>query len=1324
MEIRSMRPSFHHLSEERHQMLNLNRRLETYLGRVKLLEKENEALCGEIQSLSACRQGAASSRKGLENELRQARMEVKAAWGEKDHVEVEVACLMEELRALGLLRQREVAAKTEVKAKLEESRREMEEEQRAQIWLREKVTQLEGEVQLLILSHQEEVAHAGATLSWSRSTVTPTTSQMPNLLQLGQEYSRMASRAWQEATRVHQGQVARLEESLSQARACLARVGQEKNESHLKLQTLEKELISARETRDHLDKNLINQRDRNSQEIQQLQEQLEGLEVEREELGQQIDALLMENRSLLELKMSLGLEVATYRALLDNESFRCDVSPMDKFRSTSITDAVSSPQGFKESYRAQLSTTHLTTPLSSIRGVNSRPKLVIKNTTPIWNQKLPTVTKVSQKAKDDLTETDTVEITKSAALETPYPKVLQNGTVEQFRPQEVHEEVNYAEPLSPPNEQVTPVESMDGSHIKETTMEVDEGEEDLSTSHAGSQEQEQEQDQVLESTVSYQVESAVPLTKDVTGFSDEHGEMVLFDVSAEKEELCKPCAKFDPWAEKELTPSLHIKQAETSDSETQAVLEPTFEPGTSSPASECEPEESVFNQLANFSQQENISNTEATATSQQEEDSMAGTNEEEFEDKLYPDGEEMDTWDSVIERRVDMEKDKKVDEIKPQHIEPEEDISAGEQEAKEHERNRDVTSVTQYDDSNLTSSLTDTTLRKDGQPEKAFPNQQHVSLSNKEDEDNDEEDSQNVSVSWRTELESDSYAQDNTLADTRPLIRYKSDEMDANAQAFVDVSNSSEGEEDHKVGEIGSGNWSESKSKRSGTMEDLWEEAGGEILDDEYDLDYTHTADLDASHGRAPGLQSPLADGKLVEVEMNRKVMDRHSNEKTEEHTKWEEIKDVDYNEELDMVDRLVEQELESLSTATYSACFGLQQTGEREHLLNLLVETDKEMTEQEFGKTKREDMFYSEEQEVAVNNNLPSSTSIQTTFEQPHFSIPLEEIPHTDLLAQEEVQHEEKKTFEGMDNREEDYEHNHNLSMLTNTDLTEDRSICSDLSSSRPGSQINVNNSDAEESNSSVDESPNVSRCSQLTAHVIEDQDDMMHVAFSDKGQKAVSVEGPSSTPQHSVEGAADSQASLDALQTVKWESQSTDLETRGPMSGDQMCSDAAERPFHGEHSIHKTHEGSPEVSPDSILTKADIFQVKDSSESLKTNCEDRSPHDVFSSVNEDFWGSTQLTGATYQPDDPYNDAAERANQNLTSGENLVFGKLGKQFAANGKSRKAFDSSKAVVCEEKLVATEEEQRSDVKELVHSEGSEDEGESWSPGEESLQKSNH
>lgn len=277
MELHSLPRIFHpnHLGEEKQQMLSLNRRLETYLNRVKLLEEENALLAKEIQVIRHRNQGALACKKGLEEELRQARLEVDAVWRDRVLTEVEVGKLTEELQALDLQRRREAEAQVKAKTKLEQSRRELEEEQRAQIWLREKVNQLEYEMKLLIQTHQEDVAHLGAKLTDSRATLSHAfaqkCNQTPNLLQLGQEYSQSATRAWQEAAEAYQGQLTRLEESLNQARSRLSQVCQEKRESQLKLQTLEKEIASAYEVRQHLEKTVGQEMCKHSQEIQQLQ---------------------------------------------------------------------------------------------------------------------------------------------------------------------------------------------------------------------------------------------------------------------------------------------------------------------------------------------------------------------------------------------------------------------------------------------------------------------------------------------------------------------------------------------------------------------------------------------------------------------------------------------------------------------------------------------------------------------------------------------------------------------------------------------------------------------------------------------------------------------------------------------------------------------------------------------------------------------------------------------------------------------------------------------------------------------------------------------
>lgn len=272
-----MHKTFHHsrLGDEKHEMLGLNRRLETYLNRVKLLEEENARLANEIQYLRHSKHRDVTRRRGLEEELQQARQEVDEAWRDRVHTELEICRLTEEIQALNLQRQREAQTHLKAKTGLEQSRKELEEEQSAQIWLRERGNQLEHEMRLLIQNHQDDVAHLEATMTHSRVLVSPAVAQRghqtPNLLQLGQQYSQRATRVWQEAAEACQGQLARLEESLNQARSRLAQVTQEKSESHMKLRALQKEISSAQDARLHLEMTAAQQRDRHSQEIQQLQ---------------------------------------------------------------------------------------------------------------------------------------------------------------------------------------------------------------------------------------------------------------------------------------------------------------------------------------------------------------------------------------------------------------------------------------------------------------------------------------------------------------------------------------------------------------------------------------------------------------------------------------------------------------------------------------------------------------------------------------------------------------------------------------------------------------------------------------------------------------------------------------------------------------------------------------------------------------------------------------------------------------------------------------------------------------------------------------------
>ncbi|XP_026172324.1 nestin [Mastacembelus armatus] len=1157
---------FHHnhWGEEKHLMLNLNQRLETYLSQVQLLEEENTLLTKEVQALRRSNHGASTRRKGLEEELQQARLEVDAAWRDRVHTELEVGRLTEELQVMDLQRQREAQAQVKAETVLEQSRKQLGEEQRAQIWLRGKINQLEQEKRLLLHTHQEDVACLEATLAQSRTTK-PTTlvqrgNQIPNLLQLGQEYSQSSTRAWQEAAQAYEFQLAQLQESLNQSRSHLIQVGQEKSESHLKVQALEKEISSAQELRWHLEKSVAQQRDIHSHEIQQLQEHLQGLEAEKEDLHQQISHLLCENRGLLKLKMSLGLEVATYRALLDAESLKEESSFLNQPNNISITDGIFCPQGRKKIFQTQLSAQHKAASLSSVWALTG---LSVISATPVCYRKPVTFEEITARG------------------ETPYPKILQDGAAENLSPPEVDDKLTCVETVSPPNEQE--------AHNKTSEDQEDEG--DWNGVDAETERP------VLESAVSYQAESGlsteppscdtgtqstasslrpyqVRMTEDPWSLS---GKDVPLEGPAEKEDM-QPHAPADAGVKKEVG----NVQVETSDSETEAVLKPKLESGMNSPASDCETEKSLLKQWAHFSQDENTS--DAVEMRQEMSCSMVGTNETDDEDKLYPDGEEMATWNSVIERKVDLEMDDgtKKDEAKRQHAEPEEDMSPKEPEQEKREIREEFSTDVQVKD--MAASVWDTQADEDVQH--AALDREQVLFPDKEDDE--DEDSQKGSVSWRTELESDSYAQDNTFPDPRPLIRYKSDETDVHAQALhTEESESSDGEQEKKIGEPGTGTWNEDKSKRFGTMEDLCEEVEEEALDEDYDLGYTHTEDWDED--RDSDYATSMNDAKNADEGIQR-LSERQLDEESEEFTKLMVPTNVHYDEELD---RLEEQELEKLCTDKYSTHFAQQQLSETEETPQDCRAAEKIIHQEEAANIKTDDTYSSSE--PGLSHELTSSTTIPNQrYENPRFSESSVAKALTDIAADEEIQHEDEKVPDRAKG-------NKHVSMIRHVDRTDMEAISSS-------------------------EDPNSTS-----------QQNLEDVGSDTEVKGDLPVDGSSRSQENQVEGVAPWQPVPETAEVQQ--NQSEDSEIRDKNEQDQKCDNVPELvESHNNKGPDDTHKKEPlEIS------FPDIFAMKDSTELSNTNDKDGSLDDVSTSLES---GESYLEArTTYKPDDGCDAPYEQSN-------------------------------------------------------------------------------
>nr|XP_060500612.1 nestin [Panthera onca] len=323
------------LGEESFQMWELNRRLEAYVARVKALEEQNELLGAELGGLRA-QSGDASWRARADDELAALRALVDRRWREKHAAEVARDNLAEEVEGVAARCQQQRRARERAAAEAARSRREAESEKGARARLSSRAAELERELEAVCAAHEQERAALSARPRAPRRPAAPRgpPAPAPEL----HELARRLGEAWRGAVRGYQERVALMEASLGQARERLGRAVQGAREGRLELRQLRAERGGLRERRAALEHRLEGRWQERLRATEQFQLAVEALEQEKESLQSQIAQVLEGRQQLAHLKMSLSLEVATYRTLLEAENSRLQTPGSGSKASLSFQD--------------------------------------------------------------------------------------------------------------------------------------------------------------------------------------------------------------------------------------------------------------------------------------------------------------------------------------------------------------------------------------------------------------------------------------------------------------------------------------------------------------------------------------------------------------------------------------------------------------------------------------------------------------------------------------------------------------------------------------------------------------------------------------------------------------------------------------------------------------------------------------------------------------------------------------------------------------------------------------------------------------------------